>query len=232
MDFEIILIDNGSLDGSYAKFQSEFSQNKRIVIVESLINLGFGAGNNLGASYAKGDHLFFLNNDTIFFEDSPSILLQEYLNLNTHSAICFIQPRLYLNRTKTRVQRTSTRLPKLFNLFQENIPFLQAIQKDSYNNFSYSNWNRDSSREVGVVCGAAMFCSKEKFFEVGRFDDKYFLYFEEYDICGRAFQKGYTNYFTTRTSIVHLHNQSPNPSLNKRLIYISSFLRYVKNTII
>ena len=70
LDFEIILVDNGSTDGS----KSQFEKDSRITYVYSEFNLGFGCANNLGYKFAKGDYVFLLNSDT----EAALLLLRLY----------------------------------------------------------------------------------------------------------------------------------------------------------
>lgn len=226
VDYEIVLVDNGSQDNSKNIFDSNLSKISNINIIYSDINLGFGMGNNLGVNKATGDYIFILNNDTLFYENSLKILLEEFKSLSARDDIGFIQPRLYLNKEKDKVQQTNAEIPTLFELLQENIGVLQKINKERFKKFRYLDWDRNSSRFVDVVCGAAMFCKKDFFTGIGQFDKRFFLYFEEYDICQRAREKNLKNYYTTKTSIIHLHNMSPNSTWKKKRIYLESFIKY------
>lgn len=227
IDYEIILVDNGSQDNSRKVFNADLAEIQNIKIIYSERNLGYGCGNNLGIESASGEYLFILNNDTIFYENSLSILLKKFQELSKKDKIGFIQPRLYLNKGKTVVQQTNTETPTIFKVFQENIKILQKIRRERYEEFRYSDWDRNSSRYVDTVCGAAMFCKKNFFEEMGKFDKRFFLYFEEYDICKRAKESGYSSYYTVETGIIHLHNMSPRSSVGRKLIYIISFVKFI-----
>ncbi len=227
IDYEIVVVDNNSRDESKKYFESNLSFFQHIKIIYSERNLGFSGGNNLGTRNANGDYLFFLNSDILFNEKSLELLLDEFQDLSKNHKIGFIQPRLYLDKEKTIVQRTCAQIPKLIDLIQENIPLFQKIRAEEFHRFSYEDWDRNTSRFVDVVCGAAMFCRRDFFENMEKFDERFFLYFEEYDICKRARMQGYKNKYTVVTSLIHLHNKSPNPSINKKIIYISSFSKYV-----
>jgi GT2 family glycosyltransferase len=71
INFEIIVVDNASTDGSQQLIKSDFP---KVILIESEINIGFGRANNLGAKHASGDYLFFLNSDTLLIENSIKIL--------------------------------------------------------------------------------------------------------------------------------------------------------------
>lgn len=227
INFEIILVDNGSSDDSIKVFEKEFSKVNNIKIVYSNENIGFGRGNNLGVDNSSGNYLFFLNSDTIFTENSIKILLEEYKILERKSKIGFIQPRLYLDNERKNIQRTNAKIPSILNLLQENINLFKKIDNENFKNFSYADWDRNSSRFVEAVCGAAMFCKRDFFEKIKRFDKRFFLYFEEYDICKRSIISGYKNFFTIKTSIIHLHRKSPIKYLSQKIIYIKSFLKFI-----
>lgn len=110
----------------------------------------------------------------------------------------------------------------------ENIPFLRKYFSNKFDALKYTDWDRNSSRKIDVICGAAMFCRRDFFEKIGKFDERFFLYFEEYDICGRALQNGYENFYTVTTSIVHFWNQSPSSSWKKKKIYAESLIKFIK----
>ena len=232
VDYEIVVVDNDSKDDSKTYLELNFSNIRHIKLIYSDKNMGFGGGNNLGVKNAGGEYLFFLNSDTLLCENSLKLLFDEFHELSRHHKIGFIQPRLYLNTEKTVIQQTCAKIPTSFDLIQENLTIFQKIRKKEFYQFRYLDWDRNSSRFVDEVCGAAMFCRRDFFEKIGKFDERFFLYFEEYDICKRALMHGYKNKYTVVTSLIHLHNKSPNPSVNKKIIYISSFLKYIfKNCI-
>ncbi len=226
-DYEIVVVDNNSQDDSRTYLELNFSNIPQIKLIYSDKNLGFSGGNNLGVKNASGEYLFFLNSDTLLYENSLKLLFDEFHELSKNSKIGFIQPRLYLNKEKNIVQRTCAKIPTLLDLIQENSTIFQKIRKKKFYQFRYLDWDRNSSRFVDEVCGAAMFCKRDFFDNMEKFDETFFLYFEEYDICKRALMHGYKNKYTVVTSLIHLHNKSPNPSINKKIIYISSFLKYI-----
>jgi len=227
IEYEIIVVDNNSEDESKELFFKNFEFNKDIKFIYLDKNLGYGGGNNVGERISVGEYLFFLNSDTLFFENSLELLFDVYNKQKKLKKIGFIQPRLYSNIEKNFVQKTNSTIPTLYNLLQENLPFFQKIFKQQFREFRYLDWDRNCSKYVDTVCGAAMFCERWFFEKIGAFDERFFLYFEEYDLCRRAVTLGYNNYYSVETSIIHLHNKSPSPNMSKKLLYINSFLKYV-----
>lgn len=224
IDYEIIVVDNDSQDKSREILQ--FSE-QNIQVIWSEKNLGFWAGHNLARKYATGEYFFILNSDTLFFENTLEILKKEFEKISKIENLGFLQPRLFLNNEKTKIQETNAERPWFFDIILENIPFLQKFFSKKFQNFRYTDWDRNSSRFVGSICGAAMFTKTEIFDEIGKFDERFFMYFEEYDICGRALDYGYKNYYTVNTSIIHFWNKSPASSWKKKKIYLTSFIKFI-----
>jgi GT2 family glycosyltransferase len=226
LSYEIILVDNGSSDSSAVILQKKFKKTPQVKLIHSSRNLGFGGGNNLGAKSAQGKYLLFLNNDTLFIENSLKKLLKEFENLSKKEKIAFIQPRLYLDKTLKKVQQTSSQIPATFQILQENFIFLQGIKKDDFSKFRYLGWDRNSQKKVDCVCGAAMFCRKDFFEKVGKFDERFQIYFEEYDLGIRSKILGHKSYFTPETSIIHFHQKWPAPYWYKKFVYVKSCIKY------
>lgn len=225
--FEIILVENGSKDDSLERFRKVFSKKTSVRIVHSQTNRGFGGGHNFGSQHATGEYLFFLNNDIAFYENSLPILLREYKTLAKTHQLGFLQPRLFINDKRTKIQITCSQVPSLFQIVQENLPPLQRVRSKAYTTFRYSSWNRRTSRFVDAVCGAAMFCHRRIFEKIGGFDERFKIYFEEYDLAKRGRLLGLKNYFTTATSVIHLHGKWPAPYWYKKWIYVNSFVKYI-----
>ena len=226
VNYEIILVDNGSREESKHLLKKTVEKLPNVKIIYVKKNLGFGKGLNLGIKHAKGKYLFLMSCDILFYENSLKKLLEEYKRLTKKTKIAFIQPRLYLNKETKLVQQTCAQIPTLFQIIQENFSFLRTINKGQYNKFRCKDWDRNSSRFVQTPCAAAMFCEREFFIKMGLFDKRFHVYFEEYDLAKRCQQLGYKNYYTTKTSLVHLHGVWPTFWLIKQMFFILSVLKY------
>lgn len=224
-DFEIVIIDNNSGAKEVERLKKEFIGLENIKIIFSNKNLGFGGGNNLGALNAVGDYFFFINSDIEFVEDSLRVLKARFELLSVRNKIAFLQPRLVLGNGST--QQTCTAHPTLKMILAENNNLVRFFVKRDYSLFRYLDWSRDSDKEVGAVCGAAMFCSAKIFKKIGKFDERFFLYFEEYDLSLRARHFCNKSFFINDTHAIHYHNSSPSPNINKRIIYIVSLIKFI-----
>lgn len=215
---EIILVDNASRDGSVERMGEVFPD---ITIVEMSNNNGFGSANNAGAAAASGNHLFFLNNDTIVHSDSPQHL-SSVLQKEQKAAV--VGPRLSyedgsfqlsfgfdpspLNEWKTK------RMQK--GLFRRDTKLADKVQS-RYASVTPVDW----------VTGAALMIRSEVFESIGGFDEAYFMYFEDADLCRRVRKKGWDVLYNPAATIMHYGGGSV--ASNDMSVYIGyrrSQLRY------
>lgn len=216
--FEIIVVDNSSGNNLRKKLR----KISNVRYVKSERNIGFGAGNNLGVKFAKGDFLFFLNPDTIVKKDSIDILFN-YIDKNLMSGM--VAPLLlntsgnpYLNQGSDEYSFksaivTSTFINKLF----PNNPISEK--------FFHRNWIKKEIEEFDVVPGTAFMIKRSIFERCGMFDEKFFLYFEEYDLARRIKKLGYKNYIVPKAKIVHTWEASTKK--RKDIVKIFSESRFI-----
>ncbi|GAA5086432.1 glycosyltransferase family 2 protein [Chryseobacterium ginsengisoli] len=219
IEYEIILVDNGSTDGSKEHFQ----QRKDIKYIYSEENLGFGKANNLGNKYASGEFLFILNSDTILIENSIKILKnffennENQLNIGVLGAVLCDENLNMIN--------TAGSFPQIKFYISD---YLNLFFKTKYK--TYEKIHFDDITKVDMVSGADMFLRKELFDEVQGFDEKFFLYFEETDLQKRIANLSKINYITNQTNIIHLEGASSKVNNWKRkIIQDSQTLYFRKN---
>ncbi len=199
--FEMIIVDNGS-GGGLKKLMSKFGDIKYIKSPE---NIGFSAGNNLGAGAAQGEYLFFLNPDAIVKENSLDIL---YNFAKNNPQTGMIAPLLFDPHKTAYPNQGSNE----YNLIS-SIVTSSFINKLFPNNpvsrkFFHKNWTKNEIEEFDVVPGTAFMISKALFENIGMFDEKYFLYFEEYDLAKRIKKLGYKNYIVSGSKVIHIWEAS------------------------
>jgi len=178
-NFEVIFVDNASTDGSYEHVQSKFNFR----FFRNPENLGFVGGNNVGAKLCKGDILVFLNNDTIVDAD----WLNEPAELFQNPDIGIVQSNLRLLKD-----------PRIPDSIGHSISMLATPVE----NYFFMN---EPSTPVPIFGGkgAAIFVRRELFERLGGFDEDYFFYFEESDLCWRARLLGFEVYFSPRSIVLH-----------------------------
>lgn len=194
-DYEIILVDNASTDGSKEFFQKDSRLSKYIWLDE---NVGFGRANNEGIIIAKGEYLFLLNTDTILLNDAIDCFLRAAASLSTN---CFMMGGWLVDRNG---QDTAS-----FGEFNTiNAELKRALQVYSFRIFrkeeSRSNNKSNLFTPVDLVIGADMFLTRSVVDMVGVFDPAFFMYCEEMDWQYRMSKVGIPRYIINTPKIVHL----------------------------
>ena len=191
---EVIVVDNNSSDGSQSILPKEFPE---IVFIPLPVNRGFGSANNAGAKKAQGELLFFVNNDTLFIEECISRLERIFWSKNEYG---IVGPRL-LNEDSS-IQRSYGRYPSIKNEYNEknllNHDGLESKQAKLSENISIQDW----------VTGAAFLMKHTLFEDIGGFDENYFMYFEDIDLCKTIESKGLFSVYVPEVKIIHLGGRS------------------------
>lgn len=222
---EIIVVDNNSPDKSVQMVKRDFPKVK---LIESRENLGFAKGNNLGAKNSKGEFILFLNPDT---KICPVSLKKMVEFLRAHPRVGIVGPQL-LNADET-LQPSVGVYPSILSLILEKpIDFLERnmpLVRSFLGIFSvkYKKFTRPSP--VDWVSGAALACRKKVWESLNGFDEKFFMYFEDVDLCFRAKKDGWKVYHLPESKIYHLRGKSqPAKSKKKAKTYYRSQDYYFK----
>ncbi len=186
---EIIVVDNGSGDGSPEMVKKEFPDVK---LIRNKENLGFAKGNNIGIKAAKGEYVMLLNSDTVVKADALERLVDF---LETHPAVEIVGPRL-LNRDGS-LQANCGRFPNLdvaaVMLFKEHL-----------GGSDYVRCSPADSRPIDWLMGSAFLARRKVFEKIGGLDENLFMYMEEVEWFYRARQAGFRAYFLKDAEIIHL----------------------------
>jgi hypothetical protein len=195
--FEIIVVDNNSLFGNSTEIEEKFPEVRWIINNK---NMGFAYANNQGLKIAKGEFILLLNNDTLFVEDTLSIVLNYYKSLNKPALIgCKL-----LNEDGS-FQVSIADFDNLLNLFGENSFLYKIFPKSKRLNRFVENFiNLNEPKKVDIIKGAFIFGEKKYFDMLEGFDTRFYFYSEESDFCKR-FKDNYGDviYFPN-TKIIHL----------------------------
>lgn len=227
VEYEIILVDNASSDGS----QEEFSSDGRILFLEAGDNLGFGKANNLGAQHAKGDYIFFLNSDTLLLNNAIYEMWrysEEHKEDNIGGLGCIL--------CDGNNQRCHS-YAKL-NTWKDIVKsyFLAPYTKNKAKEIMAMDAEDESKDafEVGYVTGADLFVSRKVIDECGCFDPDFFMYSEESEMQWRFKKHVYKNMIIKSPKIMHLEGMSQakkkSPTMKKIIMTQSSLYLYVKKT--
>lgn len=204
---EIIVVDNASPDGSGPKLRHQLKGRAKVILAQR--NLGFGPGNNLGCQDAQGRYLFIINSDTVLL---PSTLKKICATADRQPDYGLLSPRILLPGKRAEVQPGSFgRSASLWRLLTRSVD-LPASYLDQYPDVAPCDW----------VTGAAMFTPVEAFWSVGGFDSRYFMYWEDQDLCHSLAKQGWKIGVATRSSLIHLGGRSNTQNQQRHAQYDQS----------
>lgn len=195
MEFEVIVVDNASYDGSAEMMAAEFPQGR---FVQSAENAGFAAANNQGFAHAAGRALLFLNPDTEVHAGAIDTL---YGCLEL-PGVGVVGAKL-LNTDGSVQDSCIQRFPTILNQALDAEPLRRAFPEAAMWGMRPLFHKQSGPVEVEVISGACMMLLRETFEQVGRFTAEYFMYAEDLDLCYKCVQAGRTNYYEDRAVVVH-----------------------------
>ena len=192
LSYEIIVVDNNSQDGSPGCIAQRFPN---VILLQQSTNLGFGTANNLGAHYAQGEMLFLLNSDTLL---TANILPKLIAKLTQASHVGIVGPQL--RNPDGTFQLSVAREIGIWGEFQ-TLQQVRRYRAPSARSVLAKLYAHD--QRVDIVIGAAMLMRRSLFEQIGGFDETFFMYFEESDLCKRVRDLGYIILYTPEVSLIH-----------------------------
>ena len=187
-DYEVVLVDNGSEDGSGDRLKQEFPE---ITLLKNEQNLGFTGGNNRGINYAlESDKalVMLLNNDTIVTPDFASILCDR---LMAEEDLGAIQPKIMFNQERHIIWNGGTSFSKL-----GQIPQTLGFRKEDQGQF-------DKAHDIPWVTGCCFLIKAAVVKQIGTLDDRFFIYYEDTDWSFRVAKADYRMLYEPSTLIYH-----------------------------
>ncbi|MEO0184223.1 MAG: glycosyltransferase [candidate division WOR-3 bacterium] len=199
---EIIVVDNASVDGSQAMIKRKFPH---VLLLENHKNLGFAKANNQALKIARGKYVLILNPDTLIQEDTL-IILKEFLDKNQDVSAVGCK----LINPDGSFQIASRRsIPTPWVAFTKIIGLSRIFPKSRiFARYNLTYISPDIESEVEVLSGSLMMLRKQVLTKVGYFDEDYFLYGEDIDLCYKIKKAGGKIYYTPRTKAIHYKGES------------------------
>jgi GT2 family glycosyltransferase len=201
IDFEVVVSDNGSTDGSLACIREHFPN---VRIVQNRANLGFAKGNNAGIRVAQGEYVLILNPDTIIHDRALERLVA-YADVHPEAGAfgCRV-----LNRDGS-FQNPARPIPTVrgYLIAALCLRWLSRIS-DFFSSDTYVGWDGHTEREIGFQSGCCVMFRRELLYQLNGFDERFFYHFEESDLCYRAWKMGSSIRFCPEAEITHLGGQS------------------------
>ena len=172
----VIVVDNGSTDGSVSAIADRFGESVTLIVKE--MNVGFAAGVNIGIRYALdqgADWVLLLNNDTLV---APDMITRLVAAAHRHPRLCILAPAIFYHDQPDQVWRLGDRhscwMPIPFQISAKGLRSGEEILPVDY------------------VTGCGMFICRQVFLTIGLFDPEYFMYYEDADFCRRAVKAGFS----------------------------------------
>jgi GT2 family glycosyltransferase len=201
INYEVIVVDNASTDGSQEMVRHDFPQ---VIFIENEDNWGFAAANNQGIAIAHGRYVLLLNSDTIVLDDS---IANTVVFADDHPQVGIIGCR-ELNPDQT-LQPTCFMFPSVFNMLLSGTYLYKLFPKSRFfGRERMTWWDRKDVREVDIVTGCYMLVRREAIEQVGLIDERFFLYGEETDWCYRFKKNGWKVMFAPVGQIIHFGSGS------------------------
>ena len=205
LDYEIIVVDNysGDLRGDDLKpfDNAHGKQFGDIKFIMNGRNIGMGPANNLGIRQAQGKYIVVMNPDTVASKD-VFIKLFDYMEKNYNVGV--IGPKQL--SPDGEEQDSCFRWPNLLTPFLRRTALGETgFGRKNLDRFLYKDYNKDSVREVNWLLGSFLFCRAEALRQSGVFDERFFLYFEDTDLCKRFWQAKWKVVYYPEVKIFHNH---------------------------
>lgn len=236
-NFEVIIVNNDEIkidnfknikenhlerimfDYDSAEKIKNIKSNKKIKIIEINKNIGFGSANNIGASISAGKYICFINPDTEIYSNNIKNLILEF---KSDPSIGIIGPKIIQDselKKEEIVQEWSVGVDlDIIELFRSKMGISRS------RNF----WKSKKKVEVDWITGASMFIKKTTFLRVGGFDEEFFLYYEDLDLCKKVRKLGEKIIYYPDFKIIHLGGKSNNNKYSQKIEYFKSQDYYYK----
>ena len=229
-EFETVVVDNCSGDGSCAMVRDEFPQ---VHLIESEINGGYAYANNLGLRRCQARYYLLLNADTVLPPDALGDMIEF---LDTHPEVGMAGPKLV--RADGNLDLACRRsFPTVENSFYKLFGLSKLFPKNRrFGRYNLTYLDPDEISEVDSVVGAFMMVRAEVVEQVGGLDEEYFMYAEDLDWALRAKQSGWKVYYNPEVTVLHYKRRSSEQNRDKaqyefwRAMYLFYRKHYAKDT--
>jgi len=207
--FEVILVDNGSHDGSAAAIAVAFPQVRLLAESE---NHGFAKANNIAADIANGEFLLLLNSDTVVLDKAVDRLVA--FARETPDAGIWGGRTVFANGTLN--PGSAWGKPTLWSTVSFALGLMHLAPNSAlFNPEGMGGWKRDTRRQVDIVSGCFFLIKAELWQALSGFDPVFFMYGEEADLCARARARGVRPMITPEATIIHYGSASTSKFAHK-----------------
>jgi GT2 family glycosyltransferase len=201
IEYEVIVSDNGSTDGSPERIRAQFPAAR---VIENHANLGYAKANNVGIHASEGEYVLILNPDTIIHDGSLDRWV-EFADMHPEAGGfgCRVE------NPDGSYQMSARAFPTILRYLTAalGLRFIGRLRWPVLT-VEYEGWKGNTEREVEWQSGCCVMFRGQLLKKLGGFDEQFFYQFEEVDLCRRVQDAGYRIRFTPKASITHLGGQS------------------------
>lgn len=212
VDFEVVVVDNASDDGTVDAVSESFPQ---VHLVPLDVNVGFARGVNVAADHARGRYLLLLNPDTIV---RPGAIAAIVAFARRHPEAGVVGGRTVTEDGDVEPSSCWGK-PTMWSTLCFALG-LSTLFRNSrlFDPEALGGWARDSEREVGVVTGCLLMTSADLWRAFGGFDPRFFMYGEDQDLSMRAWEAGFRPRITPDAEVVHTIGAASATRANRRVM--------------
>ena len=195
VDHEIIVVDNASRDKTGEIIQERFA---KVLFIQNPMNLGFSKANNLALRRTKGDFVLFINPDTVWNGGD----IQEAMQfLREHPKVMVLGARLVLNDGSW--QKSCGNFPTLGRELKEALFLPRLFPRSEWSRGVFIHQERGERRAVDWISGTFFLCKRDVIINIGGFDERFFMYYEDIDLSKRVRETGKEIYYYPEIEIIH-----------------------------
>lgn len=199
---QIIVVDNNSEDDSIIYLRNKYPD---VTYIENHENLGFGKANNQGFDIAEGKYTLVINPDTLVSEDTLEIMVH-HMEANS---LCGASGCKILNPDGTFAPESKRSVPTITSAIAKVLGLNHLFPKNKVFGSYYMGWvGEDETAEIPVLSGSFMFWRTSVLTQLGGFDERFFMYGEDIDLCYRIQDTKYHIAYVPQTSIIHYKGES------------------------
>jgi GT2 family glycosyltransferase len=218
---EIIVVDNASEDQSKEIIGGQFPE---VLFIGLKKNIGFGKACNIGVRHSHGEYLLFLNPDTLISHNTLEVCLRFMAG---HPDIGILGPKI-INPDGSLQSGCRRSFPTPLNSFYYLFGLARLFPHSKrFGAYNLNYLDSDLSLEVDAVAGSFMFMRRVVFKEIDGFDEAFFMYGEDLDLCAKVKQNGYKVWYHPETRIIHFKAQSSRKqSLRSRVAFYEAMILF------
>jgi GT2 family glycosyltransferase len=227
-DYEIIIVDNASTDGSKEFFENLDITNYRYIYNKE--NLGFGRANNIGFKHSQGEYIYILNSDTLLRTKEIGAIIKTKFKKYDNLGVIATKVQYKDGAPQANVQKFTDlkivflRLLKVGQFIRNNkillYFFIYFPVKPNFIKTYLDNFNKDRKEEfIQWASGCSLIVKREVYEILGGFDKNFFMYTEDEELCYRVKKSGYKILYTPDILITHFEGESnTNKNINEFLL--------------